>query len=200
MSLPARMMIGIVAALGLFVTAYSSRTSAEPVRIECDLVGTDGRPASIDRLPRKFLLVYLGYTHCADLCPGALLEMGDILRELGPLADRMQPVFISIDPERDTPELLARYIQSFDAPLMALTGTERALRDLARQLRFHYVRYTDPSLAGDSFDHSSSVFLIDPGRRLVGDFATELPAQEIASALRPLLGPAPTTELRTPGG
>jgi protein SCO1 len=152
------------------------------------LRGVDGRPVGIGDLPAKWLLVYFGYTYCPDLCPTALLDMTVILRDLNRLADRVQPVFISIDPERDTAETLARYVANFAAPIIPLTGTGEEIQAAARQFHFHYVRYRDPTVADYSFDHSSSFFLVDPGHHLVADFATELPPEEIAASLRERLG------------
>jgi protein SCO1/2 len=148
------------------------------------LQAVDHRVVTVTDLPATWLLVYFGYTYCPDLCPTALLEIGDVLRDLGGMAGRVQPVFVTIDPERDTPELLARYVANFAAPIIPLTGTPEQIGGAARQLGYHYVRYRDPGLGGYSFDHTSSFFLVDPGRHLVADFATELTATEIAAGIR----------------
>lgn len=161
--------------------------TAETRTVAWSLRATDGRIVTPHDLAPKWLLVYFGYTYCPDLCPSALLDIAEILRGLGAEATRIQPVFISIDPERDTPENLARYLESFEAPILGLTGADEEIASAARQFAFHYVRYRDPSLAGDSFDHTSSFFLVDAKSRLRADFATELPPAEIAAGIRDLL-------------
>jgi protein SCO1/2 len=169
--------------------AVGSAAAATPT-IDWTLRSVDGRAVAMQDMPAKFLLVYFGYTYCPDLCPTALVEIAAVMEELGALAARVQPVFISIDPERDTGEALAQYVASFAAPILPLTGDADQIAAAARQFDFHYVRYQDPGLGGYSFDHSSSFFVLDPARRLIADFATELPPEEIAASLAPLLAAA----------
>jgi len=171
----------------MLAACSASAALAATAPLDWTLQGTDGHTVHLGDLPPKFLFVYFGYAYCPDLCPTALGEIAVILEELHDLAEHVQPVFISIDPERDTPELLQRYVTNFDAPIIALTGSAAAIEAAARQVDFHFVRYQDPSLNGYSFDHSSSFFVLDPERRLVADFATELTPQEIAVALRALI-------------
>jgi protein SCO1/2 len=183
-------------ALGLAYGITASRGAAREAPVTWSLEGVDGRPVTVRDMPPKWLLVYFGYTYCPDICPTALYDLAAVLRDLGPLADRVQPVFITIDPERDTPALLARYVTNFEAPIIPLTGTSDQIRVAARQFAFHYVRYQDPSLGDYTFDHSSSFFLVDPERRLVGDFATpELTPEEIAAGLREYLGRSLTSPI-----
>jgi protein SCO1/2 len=174
-------------ALFFSVALLVAAAGAGPRPVEWTLHDLDGRAVGPGDLAPRWALLYLGYTNCADLCPAALADIGDILSDLGSDAARIQPVFVAIDPERDTPELLRRYLSSFAAPIIALTGSEEEIRAAAAQLRFHYVRYRDPSLAGDSFDHTSSFFLLDAKGQLAADFATELPPAEIAGGIRDLL-------------
>jgi protein SCO1 len=169
--------------VALALAAGPASGGAAP-RLDWSLASTDGRVVRLDDLPRKWLLVYFGYTYCPDLCPTALQDMAVVLEDLGALAERVQPVFVTIDPVRDTPAALAAYVRNFAAPILPLTGTPEAIARAARQLDMYYVRYRDPSLAQYSFDHSSSFFLIDPERRLAGDFATEREPSEIAVELR----------------
>jgi protein SCO1/2 len=163
------------------------KVAAAPRPLEWTLHALDGSAVGPRDLAPRWALLYLGYTNCADICPAALADIEEILGVLGAEAARVQPVFVSIDPERDTTELLARYLESFAAPILALTGSEAEIRAAASQLRFHYVRYRDPSLAGDTFDHTSSFFLLDAEGRLAADFATELAPAEIAAGIRDLL-------------
>ncbi len=148
----------------------------------------DGRAVTANDLRREWLLVYFGYTFCPDICPTALIDLRRVLELLGPLAAQLQPIFITIDPERDTPEVLRSYTAAIDPRLIALTGSEAQIRAAAEQFHFAYVRYQDPSLGSYSIDHSSYFFLVDPARRLAADFATpDLGPEEIAQGLRGLI-------------
>jgi protein SCO1 len=89
------------------------------------LVDQDGQTVTDADLKGKWLLVYFGYTRCPDACPTALNDIAIALDDLGPQRDAFRPVFITVDPERDTPEVMKAYVESFDAPILALTGTPR---------------------------------------------------------------------------
>jgi protein SCO1/2 len=183
---------GVVRAFGvaIAVLAASSVGAADDggSQVTFSLRALDGRAVTATSLPPQWLLVYFGYTYCPDICPASLLDMGRVLDLLGPLAARVQPIFITIDPERDTPDVLGPYVASIDPRLLALTGSEAEIRMAARQFHFSYVRYQDPKLASYSIDHSSFFFLVDPDRHLAADFATpDLGPEEIAARLRPLL-------------
>jgi protein SCO1/2 len=190
------------AALASAVLLASSPGLAAPAPrppIEWSLRALDGARVTMAELPPTWLLVYFGYTYCPDICPTALADLAAVLRELGGLAARVQPVFITIDPARDTPTVLASYVAAFDSRIVALTGSPAEIAAAARQLDVHYVRYQDARVADYSFDHSSAFFLIGPDRRLVEDFATpDRPPAEIAEALRARLDGTPTN--RAPSG
>jgi protein SCO1/2 len=179
----------------LFAAGHAS--AGEAPRIAFSLKTLDGRTVGVGDLPPTWLLVYFGYTFCPDICPSALLDLGRVLDRLGPLARRIQPVFITVDPERDTPELLAQYVAAVEPRMLALTGSSDEIRAAAQQFDYYYVRYQDPLLASYSIDHSSFFYIVDPERRLVADFATpDLGAEEIAAALRRLLDRAQLAEQR----
>jgi protein SCO1/2 len=185
--------------LAALLLSAGAAAAAGP-RLDWTLQRVDGTPVSIDALPGEWLLVYFGYTYCPDLCPTALQDMTAILGAVGPFAKRIQPVFVTIDPERDTPDLLAQYVGNFAVPILPLTGTPDQIAAAAREVDFHYVRYRDPSVGGDSFDHSSSFFLVGPDRSLAGDFATELDPAEIAAALRDRIAAFDQNAGRDPDG
>jgi protein SCO1/2 len=191
---------GLAAAVVAAFLAVAGAAAAPPT-VDLTLRGLDGRRVQASDLPGKWLIVYFGYTYCPDVCPTALADLVAVLHELGGLADRVQPVFVTIDPERDTPETLALYLSNFDAPILALTGTAEEIAAAAQQFHVHYVRYQDPSLGDYSLDHSSSLFLVDPERRLVADFATpELAVDEIVAGLRERLDPATLGAVRDRAG
>jgi protein SCO1/2 len=181
------------ALLGLQVMAalFCGAAWARSMPIEWSLSGMDGRPVSVADLPRKWLLVYFGYAYCPDICPTALADLARVLHDLGERAAEVQPIFITIDPARDTPDVLAQYVAEFDPRILALTGSETAIAAAAQQFHVHYVRYKDAQVKDYSFDHTSALFLVNPSRILVGDFATpDLPTEEIVAALRQRLDAA----------
>lgn len=178
--------LSTVLALLIICAAHASETAAP--RITLSLRSLDGRPVTEANLPRKWLLIYFGYTYCPDICPTALIDLGRMLDLLGPLAARVQPIFITIDPARDTPDVLKRYVASIDPRLLALTGSESEIHAAAQQFHYYYVRYQDPKLGAYSIDHSSYFFAVAPDGRLAADFATpDIGAEEIAARLRPLV-------------
>jgi protein SCO1/2 len=182
-------LVGLVLGAVLFALAPAR---AEPPRVDWSLRGLDGHRVTMADLPPTWLLVYFGYTYCPDICPTALADLAAVLDGLGPLAAQLQPVFVTIDPARDTPAVLGPYVAAFDPRIIALTGDAAAIAAAARQFAVHYVRYQDARVAGYSLDHSSAFFLVSPERRLVEDFATpDRPPDEIVAALRARLGRSP---------
>src|SRR4029077_8515868 len=95
--------------------------------IEFELTDASGKRVRAVDLRGRWLLIFFGYTYCPDLCPTALNEIAGALAQLGPLAVQVQPVFVSIDPQRDTPEALREYVQNFDARILPLTGNPEQL-------------------------------------------------------------------------
>jgi protein SCO1 len=113
--------------------------------------------------PGQWLLVYFGYTHCADLCPTGLTVMVTALDEIGPAAAHIQPLFVTVDPERDHGPLLRTFAQSFDARLIGLGGSVEQIREAAAALGVSFEKVLQSG--GDySIDHSSTYTLVDPAR------------------------------------
>jgi protein SCO1/2 len=123
----------------------------------------DGRPVRSSDFPGQWLLVYFGYTHCADLCPTGLTAMVTALDEIGPAAAHVQPLFVTVDPERDKGPLLRTFTQSFDARLVGLGGSVGQIREAAAALGVSFEKVVQ-SGGGYSIDHSSTYTLVDPGR------------------------------------
>jgi protein SCO1/2 len=134
----------------------------------------------------KWLLVYFGYTFCPDACPTALSAIAAALERLGPLADRVQPLFVTVDPERDTPAVVADYVRAFDPRIIGLIGTPEQTAAAAREFRVYYVAR---KLGDDEYaiDHSSFLYLINPQGEFVRLLTGDLPGHSLADALRPLL-------------
>ncbi len=134
----------------------------------------DGRRVTDATFRGKWLLVYFGYTSCPDVCPTTLSAMALALDKLGPLADKVQPVFITVDPERDTSKIVGEYVKDFDPRFVGLVGSPQEIGTAARE--FH-VYYRVRQLGNNEYvvDHSSFIYLIDPNgafvRLLTGDLA-----------------------------
>jgi protein SCO1/2 len=150
------------------------------------LVDQNGKTVTDGDLKGKWSLVYFGYTHCPDACPTALNDISIALDELGPKRDAVRPVFITVDPERDTAEVLKAYVTSFDAPIMALTGTPEEIAQAAKEYRVYYAKH--PEAGGDySMDHSSVIYVMDPEGRFTASFTHENTPEDIAERLKKLL-------------
>jgi protein SCO1/2 len=150
------------------------------------LVDQNGKTVSNTDLEGKWLLVYFGYTHCPDACPTALNDIALALDDLGPKRSEVQPVFITVDPERDTSAVMKDYVASFDAPILALTGTPEAIAQAAKNYRVYYAKHPEPG--GDySMDHSSVIYVMDPKGRFTASFTHQSTPEEMAARLKKLL-------------
>ena len=150
------------------------------------LVDPDGKTVTDADLKGKWSLVYFGYTHCPDACPTALNDIAIALDELGSKRSAVRPVFITVDPERDTPEVLKAYVTAFDAPILALTGTPEEVAQAAKGYRVYYAKH--PEAGGDySMDHSSVIYVMDPEGRFTASFTHQSAPEEIAERLKKLL-------------
>ncbi len=149
-----------------------------------DHQGRETRPADFRG---RHMLVFFGYTSCPDVCPSQLLVVSEALDQLGEAAAGIQPVFITVDPERDTPEVLADYRRHFHASLVALTGSPAEVAKAARAYRVRFAK--TPGDDGDDYlmDHTSLVFLMDPSGRYVKNFGPEVGPEEMAAGLREAL-------------
>jgi protein SCO1 len=136
----------------------------------------------------RWMLVYFGYTHCPNVCPTALSMIAEAIENLGPLAAKVQPIFVTIDPERDTPEIVGKFTKSFDPRIMGLTGKADEIAAVAKQYRVFFKK-----LPGDDVDyrmeHSSHIYVIGPDGRYVTLFPHETTqgAEAIASRLREII-------------
>jgi protein SCO1/2 len=150
------------------------------------LVDQNGKPFSEADLKGKWHLVFFGYTHCLDICPTALNELSLALDRLGKKRDAVGIVFISLDPERDTPAVLKSYVASFDAPIAALTGTADEVAQAAKAYRVYYAKHVR-SDGGYDMDHSAVIYVMDPEGRFTATFTPEATAETIADRLQKLL-------------
>jgi protein SCO1 len=150
------------------------------------LIDQNGHTVTNTDLKGKWLLVYFGYTHCPDACPTALNNMALALSDIGADKNEVRPVFITIDPERDTAPVMKDYVSAFDAPILALTGSDTAIAQTAKEYRVYYAKHPEPG--GDySMDHTSIIYVMDPKGRFTASFSGEDPPDQIAARLKKLL-------------
>jgi cytochrome oxidase Cu insertion factor (SCO1/SenC/PrrC family) len=114
----------------------------------------------------RYVLLYFGYTNCPDVCPTTLTEMADALARLGPKAARIVPVFVTIDPARDRPSVLASYLHAFGPGFVGLSGSDAEIAKMAKEYRVYYARRPVPG-GGYAMDHSGEVYLLGPDGGLV---------------------------------
>ncbi len=152
------------------------------------LVDQDGRTVTSDSLKGKPTLIYFGYTYCPDVCPTSLLLMQNAVDKLGPDgAKKVNLVFITIDPERDTPKALKGYVENFGPTFIGLTGTPDQVAAAARAYRVYYQKVPGKDGAPYLMDHSSIVYLLDRSGRFVAHFTHEAKAEAIAAGVQRLL-------------
>lgn len=150
------------------------------------LIDQDGHARTDRDFHGKWLLVYFGYTFCPDVCPTVLTEIGGALKELGPKASRVQVLFITVDPVRDSATVMKRYLKAFDPRIQGLRGDPDAIEMAAKS--FH-VFYRARSVGGGEYaiDHSSYVYVLDPQGRFVDLLAPDVPGHKIAQDIRKLI-------------
>jgi protein SCO1/2 len=128
-----------------------------------DLALTDfnGQPRTLASFAGKVLVVFFGYTQCPDVCPTSLAELGDVMQKLGPDADRVQVLFVTVDPERDTPEILKQYTTAFDPRFLALSGTADQIRQTAASFKAYYAKVQGKNGSDYTMDHTAAFYLFD---------------------------------------
>lgn len=153
-----------------------------------DLVDQDGRPFSEAQLAGRYRLVYFGYTYCPDMCPLGLHTMAEALDRLPPeLAQKVQPIFVSVDPERDTPAVLKDYVTSFHPRLVGLTGTVEQIEATKKAWRV-YARKSEEKRGDDYLvDHSTFTYLMGPDGRYLAHFSHGTTPEQMAERIRALL-------------
>ena len=150
------------------------------------LIDQNGKAVSDADLKGKWHLVFFGYTHCPDTCPTALNEISLALDQLGVKRDEVEIVFITVDPERDTPEVMKSYVQSFDVPIIALTGSADAVAQAAKAYRVYYAKH--PRGDGEyDMDHSAVIYVMNPEGRFTATFTPDSTADAIAQRLQKLI-------------
>lgn len=149
------------------------------------LVDQEGRTRGDAEFRGKLLLVEFGYTFCPDVCPLGLQLFADVLDRLGPEADQVQPIFITLDPARDTPEVLRSYAEHFSPRIVALTGSREAIDAAAKAYRVYYRLAADAATNPNYMvDHSAILYLMGRDGRFVTHFTHETPPDRVVAAIR----------------
>jgi protein SCO1/2 len=184
----AAFLAGLVLCFGL-VLIVSGRLSA-PVAQQIAAIGgpfklvdQNGQIVTDQDLKGRPFLVFFGFTHCPDVCPTTLFEVSEILRALGPDADRTRALFITVDPERDTPAVMKDYLSSFDPHLSGLTGNAAEIAAVAKAYRV-YFKKVPLEQGGYTMDHTAIVYLMDKDARFVSPFNLKRPTDAAVGDLR----------------
>jgi protein SCO1/2 len=151
------------------------------------LVDQSGKTVTDKDFHGRYMLVFFGFTHCPDVCPAELQVMADALGQLGPKAAEIVPVFITLDPERDTPEAVGAYVKNFGSNFVGLTGSPDAIAAAAKAYRvsFSKFEYKDNNgQSGYSIDHSTLLYLMDKNGEYITYFSYGTPATKMAETLR----------------
>jgi cytochrome oxidase Cu insertion factor (SCO1/SenC/PrrC family) len=162
----------------------------EPVGGPFELTDHTGKPRTNSDFRGKLMLVYFGFTYCPDVCPTDLQAIGLALDKLGTAADSVQPLFITVDPERDTAAHLAEYVPMFHPRLIGLTGSAEAIRKAADAYKVYYAKVDPPKGDGGYYtvDHTAFIYLMDREGNYLGFFPPGTSADRMVEIIRPRLG------------
>jgi len=160
----------------------------EPIGGPFALIDHNGKPRTNEEFRGKLMLVYFGFTYCPDVCPTDLQNIGLALDQLGPAGENVQPLFITVDPARDTAEHLKDYVPMFHPRLIGLTGDPAAIHAAAAAYRAYYAKVP---LKGDDYtvDHSSFIYVVAADGQYLGFFPPGTSPERIAESIRPRLAP-----------
>ena len=174
--------------LGLFQANLETRQS-ETVSIggPFSLIGPHGETITEKSFPGRMLLVFFGYTFCPDVCPTTLTKIADALSAMGPDAASVQPLFITVDPARDTPKVLSDYTAHFDERIMGLSGSASAISSAEKAYRVYAAAQPSADGGPTLFDHSAVIYLMSPSGTYLRPFSPDATGAEIAAGIRSYL-------------
>ena len=154
------------------------------------LTDQHGKKRSLADFHGKFVLLYFGYTFCPDICPTDLAAMAQAIRTLGAEGDKLQPIFVTLDPERDTQDILRNYAAAFHPRFIALRGSEDEVRRVATDYKIYFEKVRPPGSSVYLIDHMAFVFLLDRDGRYVAFFPPGTTAERMAVMVREMLASA----------
>ena len=178
---------GLVVFTGVFLYATGNLGGGTPAASAIGgpfrLIDQEGKPVTDADMKGRPFLVFFGYTHCPDVCPTTLFDVSEVLRALGKDADRTGALFITVDPERDTPAVMKDYLSSFDQHLRGATGDRQAV-DAAEKAYRVYAKKVPTTGDDYTMDHTALVYLMDKQGRFVAPFSLKRRPEEAAAELR----------------
>lgn len=158
-----------------------------------ELVDHHGNTVTEKDFTGRYQLVFFGFTHCRMVCPTALTKLSTVLDDLGPLADRIQPLYVSVDPDRDTPEVMRAFLETDYPRFLGLTGSTEATEAARTAFRVFATRKADPDDPdGYAVPHTAVTYLLDTDATYLAHFPDVLEATEIADRIRALCGTSAT--------
>jgi protein SCO1 len=173
----------------MWLTDNSSRNVSFGIGGPFTLQDGSGKTVTDRDFRGKYMLVYFGYTHCPDVCPTTLTAVADALDKLGPKAQRIVPLFITVDPKRDTAPVVKQYAAAFGPGFVGLTGDASEIATVAKEYRVYYAEHrTGPGPDDYSMDHSSVLYLMDSNGHFIAPVRADLSGDDMASNLSKLLG------------
>jgi len=170
---------------GAAIVGKSTRTGTPAIGGPFTLVSTNGETVTDQSFRGKWLLIFFGYTSCPDLCPTALTNVSVALEKFGADTSQLQPLFVTVDPQRDTREVMANYLKSFDSRILGLTGTQAQIDNVIKEYRL-YVALQKSGTSGDDYpvEHSAYIYLMDPEGKFVNVIEGKEDGDAIAAWLR----------------
>jgi len=151
------------------------------------LVDQHGKTVTDQDFRGRYMLIFFGFTHCPDICPAELQVISAALDELGPKAENVVPIFVALDPERDTPEVMGEYVKNFGSRFVGLTGSQEAIAEAAKGYRVVFSKFEykgQDGTQGYSIDHSTFAYLMSPDGEYVTHFNYGIPADKMTETLR----------------
>jgi protein SCO1/2 len=149
------------------------------------LVDQHGKTVTDEGFRGRYMLVFFGFTHCPDICPAELQVMAASLDELGAKADEIVPIFITLDPERDTPDVVGDYVKNFSPRFVGLSGSPEAIAEAAKAYRVAYSKFQEDQSKSDySIDHSALVYFMGKEGEYLAHFPYGTPATKMTETLR----------------
>ncbi len=170
----------------MVLPAFLNLVRAADVGGDFSLVDQEGRSFLLQQLRGKVVLLFFGYTSCPDVCPTELAGISRVLKLLKQDAGRIQAVFVSVDPERDKPQVLKEYVRYFDKSILGLTGSAPAIEKVARQYQVSYGKHADPD-GGYSMDHTANLYVIDANGKLFAIIPYGFPPEHVADMVKEML-------------
>jgi protein SCO1/2 len=181
------MAVLLIGAAAVLLMTGHAREGAASIGGPFALIDGNRKPVTDRDFRGKYMLVYFGYSFCPDVCPTTLNEIADAMDKLGPTAARVQPIFITVDPKRDTPDVIKQYAANFSPKLVGLTGTPEQIASVAKEYRVYYAEHrTGPGPNDYSMDHSSILYLMGPD----GQFIEPIPADDSAAKIASVIAKA----------